>query len=224
MCRRRDQPRAARCGGGPPRGYLYRIIAGKSAPTIETYGKLAVPLGADLATRLYPNTGPVIRDRHQARIVEALLAAVHPRWVVSTEVLVWKPARGGIDVVLTDERARLVIATEIQSELRRLEQIVRWSREKAESLPSWLGWPATRRSDRLDGVAEPAPQISQLMVVRRTRATRDVGREFARMLLAAFPAHPADALAALRDTAVWPGSALVWAQLDAKGVRLLATR
>jgi hypothetical protein len=41
----------------PRRSYLRRIMAGKASPTIETYAKLAVPLGADLSTRLYPNTG-----------------------------------------------------------------------------------------------------------------------------------------------------------------------
>ncbi len=92
---------------GVPHGHLSRIMAGKSSPTIETYAKLAIPLGADLATRLYPNTGPLIRDRHQATIVEALLGQIHPRWQAFTEVPVWKPARGSIDVVLHEISTRL---------------------------------------------------------------------------------------------------------------------
>ena len=47
-------------------GFLARIVHGKVRPSLATYARIAVPLGADLATRLYPNTGPIIRDRHQA--------------------------------------------------------------------------------------------------------------------------------------------------------------
>lgn len=53
---------------------------------METYARLAAALGADLSARLYPNTGPAIRDRHQAGIPEALLALLHPRWRPHTEV------------------------------------------------------------------------------------------------------------------------------------------
>ena len=51
-----------------------------------------------------PNTGPLIWDRHQARIVEGLLGKLHPRWRPATEVGVTRPARGWIDVVLHDAR------------------------------------------------------------------------------------------------------------------------
>ena len=108
-------------------GYLWRIEAGTERPSIEIYARLAIALGADLAARLYPSTGPLIRDRHQAAILEALLA-------------VRRPSRDWIDVALHDPRERTIVATEIQSELRRFEQLIRWSGEKAVSLPSWDGW------------------------------------------------------------------------------------
>ena len=148
-------------------------------------------LGADLSIRLYPNTGPSIRDRHQAGILEALLTSKHPRWHAYPEVGVRRPSRGWIDAALHDPRERTLVATEIQSELRRLEQLIRWSGEKAASLPSWDRWPALGEE----------PEVSQLLVVRDTRATRAVAREFGRVLRAAFPAHPDDALAALTSTA-----------------------
>jgi transcriptional regulator with XRE-family HTH domain len=194
--------------------HLWRIMAGKATPTIETYAKLAVPLGADLATRLYPNTGPRIRDRHQAPITEALLQQRHPRWRPATEVRVRHPSRGWIDVVLHDPRESRILAVEIESDIRRIEQQVRWARMKAESLPSWEGWPPD---------AEPA-QISQLLIVRRTRVTRHVAAEFEQQLRVAYPAHPEDALAALTGTAAWPGSAMIWAQINPDGVRFLPTQ
>ena len=198
---------------GVPASYLRRIMAGDARPSIETYAKLALPLGADLSTRLYPNTGPLIRDRHQARIVEALLAQLHPRWRATTEVGVRQPARGWIDVVLSEPREAQIVAAEVESDIRRIEQLVRWARMKADALPSWERWPA-----------DATPRISQLLIVRRTRSTRQTAIEFAGQLALAYPAHPQDAFAALTGTTAWPGSALVWAQIDGDRVRFLPTR
>lgn len=197
-------------------GYLADILAGKERPSLETYARLAVPLGADLATRLYPNTGPTIRDRHQARILEHLLEVRAPRYRAWTEVGVTRPARGWIDVVFEDERDARLIATEIESDLRRIEQAVRWGREKADSLPSWTRWPAI--------AAVGPPAVSQLLVIRRTRANRRLAGDFARQLALAYPAHPEDALAAVTGTAPWPGAALVWARVEPARVRLLPSR
>jgi transcriptional regulator with XRE-family HTH domain len=199
---------------GVDRRYLDRIEDGRARPSIETYQRLALALGTDLATRLYPTTGPVIRDRHQARLLELLLAHLHPRWHAFTEVAVRRPGRGWIDAALHDPRENVLIATELQSELRRLEQIVRWSAEKAASLSSWEGWQHLGEE----------PRTSQLLIVRHTRATQAVGTEFERQLRVAFPAHPDDALAALTGTAPWPGAALVWARLDGGGPRFVAHR
>jgi len=195
-------------------GFLARIVHGKVRPSLATYARIAVPLGADLATRLYPNTGPIIRDRHQAAMLEALLGVLHSRWHAFSEVAVRRPSRGWIDAVLHDPRAGLAVATELQSELRRLEQLVRWSGEKADSLPSWDGW------DRLGD----EPRIDRLLIVRRTRATRAVAAAHERQLRVAFPAHPDDALAALSGTAPWPGAALVWSVVDGGGARFVGGR
>ena len=199
---------------GVDRRFLDRIEAGTARPSIETYQRLATALGADLSVRVYPNTGPAIRDRHQARLLELLLNAAHPRWQVFTEVQVRRPGRGWIDAVLHDPVARLIVASELQSELRRLEQLIRWQATKAESLPSWEGWAHLGEE----------PAISRLLVVRRTRATREVAREFGRQLRVAYPAHPDDALAALGSGAPWPGPAMVWAVLDGPRSRLAAGR
>jgi transcriptional regulator with XRE-family HTH domain len=206
--------RALARASGVSQAYIARILACRAAPSVETYVRLALPLGADLSARLYPNTGPTIRDRHQARILEGLLAALSPRWHAFAEVAVRHPGRGWIDAALHAAREQVVVATEIQSELRRLEQLIRWSAEKAASLPSWEGWP------HLDG----DPTVSRLLVVRRTRSNVETARAFERQLLVAYPAHPDDALAALTGDRPWPGPAMLWAQVDSAGVRLLARR
>jgi transcriptional regulator with XRE-family HTH domain len=200
---------------GVDAAYLGRIEDGDERPTLEVYERLAAVLGADVSLRLYPNTGPAIRDRLSAPMLEALLGVLDPRWRPFIEVAVRKPSRGWIDAVLRDSQARTLVATELQSELRRLEQLVRWHAEKADSLPSWDGWPSQGRE----------PEVSRLLIVRRTRATRAVAQEFARQLRVAYPAHPDDALAALTTPhAAWPGAALVWAEVAGAKARLLPGR
>ena len=191
----------ARAAGVPP-SFVGRVFTGAARPSIETYAKLATALGADLSARVYPNTGPTIRDRHQARILEAVLESAHPRWRRFTEVAVRQPARGWIDLALHQERERVLVACEIESMLNRIEQLVRWSSEKAESLPSSTLWASLR---------EP-PEVSRLLVVRWTRTNRASAREAARQLRIAYPAHPDDALESLAGTLPWPGPALVWAR------------
>ncbi|MBI2781592.1 MAG: helix-turn-helix transcriptional regulator [Chloroflexi bacterium] len=195
-------------------GYICRIEDGRERPSIDMYAKLALAMGADLSCRLYPNTGPAIHDRHQARILEALLREVHPRWRPHPEVGVRQPARGWIDVVLHAPREGTCVCTEIESDLRRIEQQLRWFTDKVGSLPSWEGWA------QLGDVGPP----SRLLIVRSTKATRSIGREFARQLAAAYPAHPADALAALMGTAPWPGAALIWAEIEPARVRFIGRR
>jgi transcriptional regulator with XRE-family HTH domain len=194
--------------------YLGRIEDGRGRPSLDTYARLALALGADLASRLYPNTGPAVRDRHQSRILEALISYLGQGWKPYPEVAVRHPARGWIDVLLHARLERLVVACEIESALRRLEQLIRWFGEKVASLSSWEGLA------QLGDVGPP----SKLLVVRATRTTRATGREFERQLRAAYPAHPADALAALAGGAAWPGSALVWARIDGREVRFLDQR
>ena len=192
---------------------ITRLEARDMDPTLETYARVAAALGANLTTRVYPDTGPSVRDRHQVRAAECLLASLHPRWRATPEAAVRRPVRGWVDVALHDPVAALVVATEIESFLRRLEQLLRWSQEKAEALPSspgWLSWSATG-----------PPAISRLLVVRWTRANREVGRDARRLLAAAYPADPRDALDAITGTAAWPGPALLWVRLERSGAAAL---
>ncbi len=203
----------ARAAGVSP-SFLARIVAGTTWPSLETWARLGSTLGADLSCRLYPNTGPAIRDRHQGRIVEGLLGVVHRRWQRFGEIAVRRPARGWIDLVLYEPRDALVVATEVESALPRIEQLIRWSTEKAASLPSWERWP---------GLPEP-PEVSRLLVVRRTRTTRDAAACAEQQLRLAYPSHPADALSALCGNARWPGPALIWARIERDAVRFMDGR
>jgi hypothetical protein len=61
---------------------------------------------------------------------------------------VHRPVRGVIDLVLEDRDGPDTVAPELQSELRRVEQQVRWANQKADALAGLLGQ-QSRRVTRL---------------------------------------------------------------------------
>jgi transcriptional regulator with XRE-family HTH domain len=189
---------------GIAQSFLSKVERGHVEPSIAVLVAIGEALGADLSLRLYPSTGPRIRDRLQAPILEALLRELHPSWKRLVEVPVWRPVRGVIDAVVA-RPGDVVIATEIHSEVRRLEQQLRWAVAKADALPSAEAW------SMLSGGRGEAP-VSRLLVLRNTRTNRELARTFEATLQAAYPARVADAVASLRTPGLlWPGAALIWA-------------
>jgi transcriptional regulator with XRE-family HTH domain len=166
---------------GIDRSHYSRIEAGDANPTIETLAAIATALGADVSIRFYPGTGPRLTDRHKARMVETVLRSLSADWLPHVEVPVSQPVRGVIDMVLERPAEHLFVAAEAYSELRRLEQQIRWSADKAASL----------RSSTLVGEG-PAPTLSSLLVLRSTATTRDLARQFEATLHAAYPARVVD--------------------------------
>ena len=156
-----------------------------------------------------------MHDRFQAAILEALFASLHPRWRKLPEVPVRRPARGYIDAVLADSLVGTVVATECQSQIRRLEQQLRWAHDKADSLPSSEAWAFLSPED-----AAP-PNISRLLLLRSTAATREIARAYHLTLAATYPARTADAYAALTSDAPWTGPAILWARVENGQARIL---
>jgi transcriptional regulator with XRE-family HTH domain len=192
-------------------GYLTQILAGDRQPSIAVLVALAAALGADLSLRVYPTTGPVIRDRIQAPIIEELVRIAHRSWTRSIEVPVFRPARGFIDLVLDRSSPAEFIATEVQSRLDRLEQMVRWSQDKAGSLPSAHVWASTGE-----------PTIHRLLVLRSTAATRELARRFEGILRASYPAPTTTVFRALTEAdRRWPGHGILWADVRGDEVRIL---
>jgi transcriptional regulator with XRE-family HTH domain len=203
--------RAVAHAGGLTPSHLSEIERGIAEASLATLAAIGDVLGADPSIRLFPTTGPRIHDRFQAPIVEALLRTAHADWKRLVEVPVWRPARGVIDLVLV-RQGEIVVATEVQSELRRLEQQIRWGREKAESLPSAEAWP-------MIAAGRPDQPISQALVHRTTRTNRDLARDFESTLRSAYPGRTAEAIAALRNPAVpWPGATVIWAEVTSTGI------
>lgn len=195
------------------RSHLAEIESGTTDPSSEVLVRLADALGANVSVRLYPGTGSRLRDHIQATITEALLRRLHPRWSRFAEVPVYRPVRGVVDIVLHDPTEQLVLAAEIHSQLRRLEQIVRWSNEKRDALPSADFWAFAASSG--------APSRASLLIIRSTRTNRAVVDSHATLLGAAYPARAADAMAALCGPATWPGNAIIWARVERGQAELL---
>jgi transcriptional regulator with XRE-family HTH domain len=191
---------------------LSRIEAGKITPSIQTLVALATALGMEASVRLYPTVGPRLHDRTSAPITDALLAIAHTRWTPRLEVFVLTPAKGVIDVVFTERHSNEVVAAEIQGQLRRVEQQLRWAGEKADSLQSARGWPWT----------SGPPRIARLLVLRSTADTRALVRGLPELFRAAYPAPETEAYGALTSqSAPWPGHALLWAEVAGARARIL---
>lgn len=186
--------------------HLARIESSIVSPSLEVLVSIGVPLGADLSIRYFSGVGPRLLDRFQAPMLEAILQVAHQRWSVRLEVPVATPARGFIDAVFDDEISPTTVASEVQSQLPRLEQQVRWSADKAEGLAEM-----SRRADP----SGRGRSVSRLLVLRSTVATRDIARRYAATLATAYPARCADVFDALTGAdSLWPGDGVIWARLE----------
>ena len=192
-------------------GYLSQVFAGSRSPSTAVLVALTRVLGADLSVRVYPTTGPIVRDAIQSRIAEELIRITAPTYRRSIEVPVFRPARGFIDIVFDEPDLAVAIATEIQSRIDRLEQQIRWAQDKAQSLPSSDMWRF------IDG----EHSISRLLVLRSTSATREIARRFHATLEAAYPAPSGEVFAALTVPGrPWPGSGILWADVRGDQIRV----
>jgi transcriptional regulator with XRE-family HTH domain len=191
----------ARCAG-INRAYLARIESGVGNPSLETLVALSSCLGSEVGVRMFPVAGPRLHDRFQAPMIEALIRLVGAHWRGEPEVPV-PAARGVIDLVLRRPSDGSVVVCECHSELRRLEMVIRRAMEKTHAMKGLA-----------DGPADGPTNVSTLLLLRSTEATRAVARAYEATLAAAFPAKTRDAIAALAGNVAWPGAAIVWATVE----------
>jgi transcriptional regulator with XRE-family HTH domain len=189
-------------------GHLWAIESGTVSPSFEVLARVAGALGGRPIIRIDPGTGPLIRDHIQAAMLQGALSQLHPRWRRLLDVSVYRPVRGSIDLVLDDPAEAITVATEVESQLRRIEQQVRWATTKADAL-------ALGGARELASVTGRPSAVSRLLLLRVTSTTLQVARTYGDVLKAAYPARHADALAALTGTNTWPGPALVWMDVSA---------
>jgi transcriptional regulator with XRE-family HTH domain len=200
---------------GIDQAHLSRIERGQADVSVTSFVALADALGGDARLRIYPGTGPRLRDHLQARMIDTLVRILDPRWRCSLEVPVHRPSRGVIDLVLDDQASDAIVSGEAESDLRRFEAQTRWANAKAESLPSSELWQfAAAREDR---------RPSRLLLLRSTSRTRTIVREHAGLLSASYPARSQDAYRALTTpTGLWPGASILWVRLEGSATVLAA--
>jgi transcriptional regulator with XRE-family HTH domain len=191
---------------------IARAEAGDGNLTLETLARVATALGSEPSVRLYPATGPRLRDHIQVRLIEALLSRLHTRWRARLEVPVYRPVRGVIDVVLTDAAAGELVCGEAHSEIRRAERQLRWAAEKADALPSADGWPWMDR----------APRTSRILLLRSTATTRALVQALPHVFATAYPGRTAAAVEALvTQSGMLSDPAIVWVDVRGSATRLL---
>lgn len=204
--------REVAAAAGLDRSWLARAETGEANLTLDGLAALATALGAEPSLRLYPAAGARLQDHLQTRLLEALLAPLHPRWRPRLEVAVYRPVRGVIDVVLTEPRTGEAVGGEAHSEIRSAERQLRWAGEKVDSLPSATGWPWMGRE----------PAVGRLLLLRSTAATRAVVAGAPALFGAAYAGRTADAVAALTEASgTFPGAAIIWVDVRGSASRLL---
>jgi transcriptional regulator with XRE-family HTH domain len=199
-------------GAGVHPSVISRAETGEANLTLESLAMLATGLGAEASLRLYPATGPRLRDHLQVRMIETLLERLDPGWRARLEVPVYRPVRGVIDLVLSNPAAAVIAAGEAHSEIRRAERQLRWAAEKAEALPSAGGWPWM--TDR--------PRVCRLLLLRSTAGTRGLVRDAPHVFAAAYPGASAAAVESLvTGGGGFPDAAIVWIDVRGSASRLL---
>jgi transcriptional regulator with XRE-family HTH domain len=191
---------------GVHRSHIARIESAAVHSSLAVLTAIGVALGADLSVRYFAGSGPRLHDRFQAAMIEGFLPELDPRWLTELEVPISRPARGVIDLVLADRLGPVVVATEAQSQIVRLEEQIRWASEKAAGLADHL--------QRMD-LGPTERSISQLLILRSTVATREIAVKYRATLAVAYPARTASVVRALTSpTTAWPGAGIVWMRLE----------
>jgi len=209
-----SQAAVARAAGLSP-AHVCAMEAATSQASLAALSNVAAALGARLDVRMVPQSGSPLRDHLQAAMIDALLRGLNPAWGRHLEVPVDRPVRGVIDLVLVRPDRRLVVAVEAHSEIRRLEQQLRWANEKARALLN---------SELVYSIfgSEARPIVDCLLYLRSTRSTRELVREFEATEATGYPASSNDICSSLTMDAPWPGAGLLWARVERGRGRVLA--
>ena len=179
---------------GVSRSVICLIEAGRPAPGTRIRARVAALLGAEFRMAIFADADPLITDAAQARIVELLVRSRHPTWRATVEAPIPGPGRRSSDLRL--ERDHDVVLIEVETRVRRWEEIVRELHDKRTAVEPTL---------------PPARACHCVLVLPSTRHHRAIARAQPATLETAFPA-PATALrdALVNDCEAWPGDGIMW--------------
>jgi hypothetical protein len=146
----------------------------------------------------YANSGPLIRDAAQARIVEAVLAGVERQWRGTVEAPVPGMDRRSIDLRLDGPTA--TVLCEVETRVGSLEEIIRELHAKRDAIRTAIAPNARARLP-----------IHVVLIMPRTRHHQAIVRDHPRTIQAALPMR-SEAISAALDNAAcpWSGDGILW--------------
>ena len=187
-------------GRGPPASigpWLARAEAGEASLTLDALAGVATVLGAEASVRLYPATGPALRDHIQVRLIETLLAA---------------SIRAGSRASRYPSTGRCG-ASSISCSSSRGAWRGRGRRGAQRDPPGRAPARDGRRRRRTPFLRRAAGRgcpaslaIGRLLLLRSTRATRETLAASPALFRAAYPGRTEDAVAALTEPLPHPGA------------------
>ena len=186
---------------GLDRTVISRLERGDPRVGLPIRFRVAAVLGADLRMSAYVNSGPLIRDAAQARIVETVLAGVDRRWRATIETPIGGLDRRSIDLRL--DGPMCTVLCEVETRVGSLEEIIRELHSKRDAVRS------SHASSRGAGLP-----IHAVLILPRTRHHQAIIREHPRTIEAAFPMRPEAVAEAMRDAAMhWVGDGILWTRV-----------
>jgi transcriptional regulator with XRE-family HTH domain len=188
---------------GVARSVVCRMESGDPTIGPAIRARATAALGATFKFAVYADGTPLIRDAAHARIIERLLRLRHRRWRATVEAPIPGPGRRSTDLLLA--HGRHVVLFEVETHVRRLEEIVREQHDKRAAVREASGAAGER--------------IHVVLVLPPTRHHRSLVRAHRETVRAAYPAASARMRDALDSpTGDWPGDGLLWlATTDASG-------
>jgi transcriptional regulator with XRE-family HTH domain len=183
---------------GVARSVICRLEQGDPDVSPRIRARAASALGADIRISIYAEGAPLIHDAAHARIVEAVLALIHPSWRVTLESPIPGPGRRSSDLRL--DRDLDIVLLEVESRVRAVEAIIREGAEKRAAVAASVG---------------PERRLHAVLVLPPTRHHKSLVAAHPRIVTAAFPAAQDALLEALTTSAVpWPGDGILWVAPD----------
>ncbi len=174
------------------RSVITRLEQGDSSVGPAIRARACAVLGADFRMQLYPERSAMIYDAAHARLVERVIAMAATDWKVEPEASL--PGRRSVDLCLWS--ALCVVLVEVESRIRRLEEIQRELHAKREAARVRF------RSDRC---------VHVVLAVPPTHHHRALVRAHPALVAATFPVRATEirhALAAPRQP--FPGDGILW--------------
>lgn len=179
---------------GVDRSVITRIERGDVSVSMRTRARACACLGADFRVQLYRERSPLLFDGAHARIVDRILSGRNPLWRAQVEAPVPGSGRRSVDIRL--DAGEDVILVEVETRLRRLEEIVRELHAKR------------------DAVLTAVPlgsRVHCVLAIPPTRHHRAVVREHATSMAIAFPVPPEVIRHSLTAAdGSWPGDGILF--------------